>query len=746
MNIPVFEQQMTRIIPSFAGFTEFTTSVPKIYYDVKSMEQRTLGICKLLGKVIAYADMLGENVEEIAKTLQDIEDGKLDALIEAAIIAWFDENQPQMEQDIADLKSAVHDLQLADVDIVQAIRDEESERIRQDGLLSDDIDLEENARKAEDAKLLNYSSIENDAYGFNDAMKVKADRNSFTIELAEGISETEIENFTYAGKTVAEIFDPDASWAFYVQPDELVSFPVVGGVVPTQTGEIALDTDTDTITFDSWDTFAESAAYFTWSSIPVTTGHVIAIFALCEFDEFKQGKFGFETSQLAFAVGSIKTRQIVGCVRSTTENTFGIIMGNVPLNTSLYVRENPIAKTNVLDLSVIDLTELFNDGQSDNISDFVKAYNVWLASKSKNTSGTKTFVKTYETANIADLDAYNTFIALMNKYSMDMQLVNSTWKSASGYPSYPGLPTYNSQFNNFSCPIDMLKILIACSSDSFLQKCMSGRFCDVIFEGGACNAAIHTPNSVTDPTQDLSYMRTFGKGGSLNKNFTGEYAPYGVVNMVASCTLKNGHTGYIAVMNTPFNSGSGLVYNNVLRYYYLIQNALNDVIDGTNPASVTYGQNLQDGIDYAAQPTSFAAFIAPPGFDKCDVMGQSVSRLLAWLNEAKLYLGNNDGSDTENDTQVVTASVAKLLTAWIAVNECDINENIVLHSTDFIGGSGAAQINSRSRAHNLCITLKDAITAMLYYSDNTIATAIARHVGARYAGKTNIGKAHLFLA
>lgn len=102
-----FEQQMTRIIPSFAGFTEFTTSIPKMYWDVKSQEQRILGICKMLNKVICYADMLGENVDEIAKTLKDIEDGKLDEMITAAIDAWFEENEPEIMSDIAAIEAMI---------------------------------------------------------------------------------------------------------------------------------------------------------------------------------------------------------------------------------------------------------------------------------------------------------------------------------------------------------------------------------------------------------------------------------------------------------------------------------------------------------------------------------------------------------------------------------------------------------------------------------------------------------------
>lgn len=107
MDCCKFENQMTRIIPSFAGFTEFTSSIPKLYWNVRSQEQRIFAICESLGKVICYADMLGENVDEIAKTLQDIEDGKLDPMIEAAIAQWFEDNQPEIMQDIEALQTQV---------------------------------------------------------------------------------------------------------------------------------------------------------------------------------------------------------------------------------------------------------------------------------------------------------------------------------------------------------------------------------------------------------------------------------------------------------------------------------------------------------------------------------------------------------------------------------------------------------------------------------------------------------------
>lgn len=120
MDCCKFEEQMTRIIPSFAGFTAFTPAIPKMYWDVKSQEQRIFGLCKMLNKVICYADMLGENVDEIAKTLQDILDGKLDELIIAAISQWFEDNEPEIMQDIEALQESVSDIESTLIDFTPA--------------------------------------------------------------------------------------------------------------------------------------------------------------------------------------------------------------------------------------------------------------------------------------------------------------------------------------------------------------------------------------------------------------------------------------------------------------------------------------------------------------------------------------------------------------------------------------------------------------------------------------------------
>lgn len=52
-------------LPYFVGFTAFTPEVPKMYWNVKSQEQRILEICKHIDKLIAYADTLANRINDL---------------------------------------------------------------------------------------------------------------------------------------------------------------------------------------------------------------------------------------------------------------------------------------------------------------------------------------------------------------------------------------------------------------------------------------------------------------------------------------------------------------------------------------------------------------------------------------------------------------------------------------------------------------------------------------------------------
>ena len=62
------------IIPPFVGFTAFTPEVPKLYWNVKSQEQRILALCEQLGKLIKYAEAIGDQANINADDIQKLKD------------------------------------------------------------------------------------------------------------------------------------------------------------------------------------------------------------------------------------------------------------------------------------------------------------------------------------------------------------------------------------------------------------------------------------------------------------------------------------------------------------------------------------------------------------------------------------------------------------------------------------------------------------------------------------------------
>ena len=60
---PKCKPSHSRYISPFWGFTEFTPTIPKLYWNVKSQEQRILRICDMLDRLICYSDYLGDKVE-----------------------------------------------------------------------------------------------------------------------------------------------------------------------------------------------------------------------------------------------------------------------------------------------------------------------------------------------------------------------------------------------------------------------------------------------------------------------------------------------------------------------------------------------------------------------------------------------------------------------------------------------------------------------------------------------------------
>lgn len=93
----------TAPIAPFWGFSAFTPTIPKLYWNVKSQEQRILNLFDLLDKLICYCGNMGlqinVNTADIAKLkeeIQNIKDGGLLDYYEKQIYQWIQDNMERL--------------------------------------------------------------------------------------------------------------------------------------------------------------------------------------------------------------------------------------------------------------------------------------------------------------------------------------------------------------------------------------------------------------------------------------------------------------------------------------------------------------------------------------------------------------------------------------------------------------------------------------------------------------------------
>ena len=100
---PTYPNGATAPIPPFWGFSAFTPTIPKLYWNVKSQEQRILNLFDLLDKLVCYCDGMGlqidVNAQDIADLKEALRDGSLLDYYEKLIYDWIQDN-------MADLLSA----------------------------------------------------------------------------------------------------------------------------------------------------------------------------------------------------------------------------------------------------------------------------------------------------------------------------------------------------------------------------------------------------------------------------------------------------------------------------------------------------------------------------------------------------------------------------------------------------------------------------------------------------------------
>lgn len=90
-------------LPGYAGFTSFTPTIPKLYWDVYSQEERIKRICCELHKLCEYATALNVNInlnhdmiEQLRKEFEQFKDGEMLDFYEAQITAWINANMERI--------------------------------------------------------------------------------------------------------------------------------------------------------------------------------------------------------------------------------------------------------------------------------------------------------------------------------------------------------------------------------------------------------------------------------------------------------------------------------------------------------------------------------------------------------------------------------------------------------------------------------------------------------------------------
>lgn len=92
-----------RPIPLFWDFTAFTPTIPKLYWNVRSQEQRILNLFELLDKVICYAQSIGmevdgyqKDLDTLKKEFEEFKDGALLDWYKEQLSAWIQEHMPDI--------------------------------------------------------------------------------------------------------------------------------------------------------------------------------------------------------------------------------------------------------------------------------------------------------------------------------------------------------------------------------------------------------------------------------------------------------------------------------------------------------------------------------------------------------------------------------------------------------------------------------------------------------------------------
>ena len=100
--------ETTSPIPPFWGFSAFTPTIPKLYWNVKSQEQRILNLFDLLNKLVCYAEQMGiqlnvsqDELEKLKAEFEKFQDSGFEDYYEKQLAQWIKDNAATLFQLLA---------------------------------------------------------------------------------------------------------------------------------------------------------------------------------------------------------------------------------------------------------------------------------------------------------------------------------------------------------------------------------------------------------------------------------------------------------------------------------------------------------------------------------------------------------------------------------------------------------------------------------------------------------------------
>lgn len=89
--------------PIYSGWTQFTPTIPKLYWDVYSQEQRIKQLCMDFHKTQCYLDNVAETTNEWSEEFSDALNAELEKMwlmvnsgYQAALQEWFESDLPEI--------------------------------------------------------------------------------------------------------------------------------------------------------------------------------------------------------------------------------------------------------------------------------------------------------------------------------------------------------------------------------------------------------------------------------------------------------------------------------------------------------------------------------------------------------------------------------------------------------------------------------------------------------------------------